>query len=89
MKWGVGCSLTSLTHQTSKGLDRKEWKREFRGGGGCREDEESEVGGYPLIRSAPRSDPVSFHIHNTFLHPFQSLINKTVSFHPESKNQHF
>lgn len=42
-------------------------------------------GGYPLIKSTPRSTPVSLHIHNISLHTFQSLINKTVPFHPEGE----
>lgn len=29
IKWKKKCLLTSLTHQTSKGLDRKEWKKEW------------------------------------------------------------
>lgn len=49
----------------------------------CHEDAESEVRGYPLIKSTPCSTPVSLYIPDIFLHTFQSFINKAVvPFHP-------
>lgn len=54
--------------------------------GVCHEEEESEVGEYPLIKSAPCSTLVSLYIHNISLHTFHSPISKTLSFHPDGEN---
>lgn len=84
------CSLTSQTHQTSKGLDRRERKKKWMCvcvvvvvGGGGHEDVGSEVGEYALIRSVPRSTFVSLYIHNISLHIFNLPISKTLSVHPD------